>query len=192
MGRIIVSENVTLDGVAQDPAGADGFARGGWVGRIGDKGREGAATALLEEALSADAQLFGRRTYEFLAARWPSRSGALADRLNTMPKYVVSSTLKNPTWSNSTVLNGDAAAEVRRLKQELSGNIVIPGSITLVRTLIERDLVDELRLMIYPVVLGDGDRLFATMTDKAPMRLTDSRTLDDGLVYLTYERLRTA
>lgn len=192
MGRIIVSENVTLDGVAQDPAGADGFARGGWVGRVGDRGREGAAKALLEEALGAEAQLFGRRTYEFLAARWPSRSGALADRLNTMPKYVISSTLKNPKWSNSTVLNGDAAVEVGRLKRELSGSIIVPGSITLVRTLIERDLVDELRLMIYPVVLGDGDRLFATMTDKVPMRLNDSRTLDDGLVYLKYERLRTA
>jgi dihydrofolate reductase len=192
MGRIIVSENVTLDGVAQDPAGAEGFARGGWVGRVGDRGREGAAKALLEEALGAEAQLFGRRTYEFLAARWPSRSGALADRLNTMPKYVISSTLKNPKWSNSTVLNGDAAVEVGRLKRELSGSIIVAGSITLVRTLIERDLVDELRLMIYPVVLGDGDRLFATMTDKVPMRLNDSRTLDDGLVYLTYERLRTA
>ncbi len=192
MGRIIVSENVTLDGVAQDPAGAEGFARGGWVGRVGDRGREGAAKALLEEALGAEAQLFGRRTYEFLAARWPSRSGALADRLNTMPKYVISSTLKNPKWSNSTVLNGDAAVEVGRLKRELSGSIIVAGSITLVRTLIERDLVDELRLMIYPVVLGDGDRLFATMTDKVPMRLNDSRTLDDGLVYLTYERRRTA
>jgi dihydrofolate reductase len=151
MGRIIVSENVTLDGVAQDPAGAEGFARGGWVGRVGDRGREGAAKALLEEALGAEAQLFGRRTYEFLAARWPSRSGALADRLNTMPKYVISSTLKNPKWSNSTVLNGDAAVEVGRLKRELSGSIIVAGSITLVRTLIERDLVDELRLMIYPV-----------------------------------------
>jgi dihydrofolate reductase len=192
MGRIIVSENVTLDGVAQDPAGAEGFARGGWVGRVGDKGREGAAKALLEEALGAEAQLLGRRTYEFLAARWPTRSGALADRLNTMPKYIISSTLKNPKWNNSTVLNGDPAAEVARLKRELNGSIVVPGSITLVRTLIERDLVDELRLMIYPVVLGDGDRLFAAMTEKAPMRLNGSRTLDDGLVYLTYERLRTA
>ena len=188
MARIIVSQNVTLDGVAQDPAGAEGFARGGWVGRVGDRGREGAAKALLEEALGAEAQLFGRRTYEFLAARWPTRSGALADRLNTMPKYVVSSTLQNPSWSNSTVLHGDAAAEVGRLKRDLSGSIVVPGSITLVRMLIEHDFVDELRLMIYPVVLGDGDRLFATMTDKVPMRLIDNRTLDDGLVYLRYDR----
>ena len=188
MARIIVSQNVTLDGVAQDPAGTEGFARGGWVGRVGDRGREGASKALLEEALGAEAQLFGRRTYEFLAARWPTRSGALADRLNTMPKYVVSSTLKNPNWSNSTVLHGDAAAEVGRLKRELGGSIVVPGSITLVRMLIEHDFVDELRLMIYPVVLGDGNRLFATMTDKLPMSLIDNRTLDDGLVYLRYER----
>jgi dihydrofolate reductase len=192
MGRIIVSENITLDGVVQDPAGAEGFARGGWVGRVGDRGREGAAKALLGEALGAEAQLFGRRTYEFLAARWPSRSGALADRLNMMPKYVVSSTLENPKWSNSTVLNGAVTDEVGQLKRRLDGGIVIPGSITLVRTLIEHDLVDELRLMVYPVVLGDGERLFATMTNKISMRLVDSRTLDDGLVYLTYERLRTA
>jgi dihydrofolate reductase len=192
MGRIIVSENITLDGVVQDPAGAEGFARGGWVGRVGDRGREGAAKALLGEALGAEAQLFGRRTYEFLAARWPSRSGALADRLNTMPKYVVSSTLENPKWSNSTVLKGAVTDEVGQLKRRLDGGIVIPGSITLVRTLIKHGLVDELRLMIYPVVLGDGERLFTTMADKISMHLVDSRTLDDGLVYLTYERLRTA
>jgi dihydrofolate reductase len=191
MGRIIVSENITLDGVVEDPAGADGFARGGWVGRVGDRGREGAAKALLDEALGADAQLFGRRTYEFLAARWPSRSGALADRLNSMPKYIVSSTLENPAWSNSTVLNGIVEDEITQLKGRLAGRIVIPGSITLVRALIEHDLVDELRLMIYPVVLGDGERLFATMANKLPMRLVDSRTLDDGLVYLTYERIPT-
>src|SRR5262245_20048446 len=188
MGRIVISENVSLDGVVEDPAGVEGFRRGGWVGRVGDRGREEAAKVLLDEALGAEAQLFGRRTYEFLAARWPSRGGALADRLNAMPKYVVSSTLKNADWSNSTVLHGDAAVEVGRLKRELSGNIVVPGSITLVRMLIECDLVDELRLMIYPVVLGDGNRLFATMTDKLPMRLVDNRTLDDGLVYLRYGR----
>src|SRR5919201_961013 len=166
MGTIVVSDNVTLDGVVQDPAGAEGFGRGGWVGRVGERGREEAARMLLDEALGAEAQLFGRRTYEFLAARWPSRSGALADRLNTMPKYVVSSTLKNPKWSNSTVLNGVVVDEVGQLKRQLSGEIVIAGSITLVRTLIEHDLVDELRLMIFPVVLGDGDRLFAAMGPK--------------------------
>src|SRR5438552_3026446 len=136
MGRIVISENVTLDGVAEDPSGVEGFRLGGWVGRVGDRGREGAAKVLLDEALGAEAQLFGRRTYEFLAARWPSRSGALADRLNSMPKYVVSSTLENPKWSNSTVLNGAVTDEVGQLKRRLDGGIVVPGSITLVRTLI--------------------------------------------------------
>src|ERR671935_350822 len=121
MGKIVISENVTLDGVVQDPAGAEGFERGGWVGRIGERGRAESAKVLLDEALGAEAQLFGRRTYEFLAARWPSRSGALADRLNTMPKYVVSSTLTNPKWNNSTVLNGVVVDEVGKLKRQLSG-----------------------------------------------------------------------
>jgi dihydrofolate reductase len=121
MGKLVVSENVTLDGVVQDPAGAEGFARGGWVGRIGERGREDAAQVLLDEALGAEAQLFGRRTYEFLAARWPSRSGEFADRFNKMPKYVVSSTLKDPDWSNSTVLTGDVVQEVSKLKEELAG-----------------------------------------------------------------------
>ena len=192
MGTIIVSENVTLDGVVQDPAGTEGFGRGGWVGRVGDRGREEAAKALLDEALGAEAQLFGRRTYEFLAARWPSRSGELADRLNAMPKYVVSSTLEAPTWNNSTVLKGDVVGEVFRLKRQLGGGIVVPGSIRLARTLFERDLVDELRLTIYPVVLGAGERLFGEIGDKQPMRLVESRTLDDGLVRLTYQRVREA
>src|ERR671923_435439 len=135
MGKIVVSENITLDGVVQDPAGAEGFGRGGWIGRIGDRGREEAAKVLLDEALGAEAQLFGRRTYEFLAARWPSRTGELADRLNHMPKYVVSSTLEDPDWSNTTVLKGDVVEEVSKLKQELDGEIVVPGSIQLVRTL---------------------------------------------------------
>jgi dihydrofolate reductase len=160
MGTIIVSENVTLDGVVQDPAGTEGFGRGGWVGRVGDRGREEVAKALLDEALGAEAQLFGRRTYEFLAARSPSRSGELADRLNAMPKFVMSSTLKAHGWNNSTVLGGDAVTEVSKLKEQVRGGIVVPGSIGLVRTLIEHDLVEELRLMIYPVVLGDGERLF--------------------------------
>jgi dihydrofolate reductase len=186
MGRIVVSENVTLDGVVEDPAGAEGFGRGGWVGRIGERGRNAAAKVLLDEALGAEAQLFGRRTYEFLAARWPSRSGALADRLNDMPKYVVSSTLKDPDWNNTKVLAGDVAQEVSKLREELDGRIVVPGSIRLVRTLMENDLVDELRLMIYPVVLGAGERLFGETSDELPMRLVDTRTVDD-LAYLTYE-----
>jgi dihydrofolate reductase len=186
MGKIVVSENVTLDGVVQDPAGAEGFGRGGWVGRVGERGREEAARVLLDEALGAEAQLFGRRTYEFLAARWPSRSGELADRLNEMPKYVVSSTLQDPDWNNSTVLAGDAVQEVSKLKEELDGEIVVPGSIRLVRTLMENELVDELRLMIYPVLLGAGERLFGETSDPRPVRLVEARTVDD-LAYLSYE-----
>ena len=186
MGKIVISENVTLDGVVQDPAGVEGFERGGWIGRIGERGREGAAKVLLDEALAAEAQLFGRRTYEFLAARWPSRSGELADRLNDMPKYVVSSTLKDPDWNNSTVLAGDVKQEVSELRKELRGEIVVAGSIRLARTLMENDLVDELRLMIYPVVLGAGERLFGETSDQRPVRLVENRTVDD-LAYLTYE-----
>jgi dihydrofolate reductase len=192
MGKIVISENVTLDGVIQDPAGAEGFARGGWVGRVGDRGREEAAKVLLDEALRAEAQLFGRRTYEFLAARWPSRSGELADRLNRMPKYVVSSVLEDPDWSNSTVLKGDVVYEVSQLKQQLRGEVVVPGSIQLVRMLIEHDLVDELRLMIYPVVLGDGERLFGKSSEKKSVRLISTRTVDNDLAYLVYESVRDA
>jgi dihydrofolate reductase len=186
MAKIVVSENVTLDGVAEDPAGAEGFGRGGWVGRVGERGREEAAQVLLEEALRAEAQLFGRRTYEFLAARWPSRSGELADRLNEMPKYVVSSTLKDPSWDNSTVLAGDVVREVSKLKQELSGEIVVAGSIRLVRTLMEHRLIDELRLMVYPVVLGAGERLLGETSDQTPARLVETRAVDD-LAYLIVE-----
>ena len=191
MGRIVISENVTLDGVVQDPAGAEGFGRGGWVGRVGERGREEAAKVLLDEALGAEAQLFGRRTFEFLAARWPSRSGELADRLNDMPKYVVSSTLKDLDWNNSTVLAGDVMQEVSKLKEELDGEIVVAGSIRLVRALMESDLVDELRLMVYPVVLGAGERLFGETSDQRPVRLVETRTVDD-LAYLTYEAVPDA
>jgi len=192
MGRIIISENVTLDGVIQDPAGAEGFARGGWVGRVGTRGREEAAKVLVDEALAAEAQLFGRRTYEFLAARWPSRSGALADRLNSMPKYVVSSTLEHTEWNNSTILKGSVVKEVSKLKEQLNGEIVIPGSIRLVRALMEHDLVDEVRLMIYPVVLGAGERLFGEASDKRPMRLVKTQTVDDDLAYLIYQPVQNA
>lgn len=192
MGKIVISENVSLDGVIQDPAGDEGFRRGGWVGRIGGRGREEAANALLDQALGTQALLLGRRTYEFFAARWPSRSGDLANRLNSLPKYVVSSTLEHLHWNNSTVLNGDAVDEVSRLKQELDGDIVVYGSIQLLRTLIEHDLVDELRLMIYPVVLGAGKRLFGETSDKKPMRLVDTQTVGDDLAVLTYEPDRDA
>jgi len=185
MGRIVVSENITLDGVIQDPSGDEGFERGGWLGKVTD--REEAGKVLAEETLGAEAELYGRRTYEFLASRWPSRSGALADRLNSMPKYVISSTLEDPEWSNTTVLKGDLVEEVSKLKEEIGGEILIPASIQLVRTLLEHDLVDQLRLMVYPVVLGAGERLFGE-TEKRPLRLVDTRVLDGELAYLTYER----
>jgi dihydrofolate reductase len=189
MGRIIVSENISLDGVIEDPSGVEGFKHGGWVGRVGDRGRDEAAKALLDEAMRAEALLWGRRTYEFLASRWPSRTGALADRMNGMPKYVVSSTLEDPDWNNTTVLKGDAVKEVSKLRQELDGEIVVAGSIRLVRTLMEHDLVDELRLLVYPVVPGAGGRLFGETSDMKAVRLVGTRTVDD-LALLTYEPVR--
>ncbi len=192
MGKLIISENVSLDGVIQDPAGDEGFQRGGWVGRVGDRGREAAAQVLLEEALGTEAMLLGRRSYEFLAARWPSRTGALADRLNSKPKYVVSSILQDPAWNNTTVLKGNVANEVSKLKQQLAGDIVVPASFQLVRTLIEHDLADELRLMIYPVVLGAGERLFGETSDKKSLRLISTRTVGNDLAYLTYQPVRDA
>jgi len=192
MGKIIISENVSLDEVIQDPAGDEGFQRGGWVGRVGDRGREEAAQVLLEEALGTEAMLLGRRSYEFLAARWPSRTGPLADRLNSKPKYVVSSTLQDPAWNNTTVLKGNVVNEVSKLKQQLAGDIVVPASFQLVRTLIEHDLADELRLMIYPVVLGAGERLFGETSDKKSLRLISTRTVGNDLAYLTYQPVRDA
>jgi dihydrofolate reductase len=189
MGKIVISENVSLDGVSQDPAGVEGFERGGWVGRITD--RPAVGNAALDEALSAEAFLLGRRSYEFLAATWPARSGELADRLNSLPKYVVSSTLENPEWNNTTVLRGDVVSEVSKLRQELDGEIVIAGSIQLARTLIEHDLVDGLRLRVYPVVVGAGERLFGETSDQKPMRLVDTQTGDD-VAFLTYELVRAA
>jgi dihydrofolate reductase len=190
MGKIIISDNVSLDGVIQDPAGDEGFSRGGWVGLIKD--RPGISKLALDEALGTEALLLGRRSYEWMAGRWPTRGGELADRLNSLPKYVVSSTLEDPDWSNSTVLEGDVVNEVSRLKQELDGDIVVVASFQLVRTLMEHDLVDELRLKIYPVVLGAGERLFGETSDKKPMRLVDTQIVDGDVAYLTYERVRDA
>ena len=190
MGKLVVSENVTLDGVVQDPAGDEGFRVGGWIGAIKD--RPQLNKLALDEALGAEALLLGRRSYEWFAARWPSRSGALADRLNSLPKYVVSSTLAQPAWNNSTVLNGDVLTGVTKLAQELNGDIVVPGSFQLVRTLMEHDLVDELRLKIFPVVLGSGERLFGETSGKKPMRLLDTRTVEGGIAYLTYQSVQDA
>jgi dihydrofolate reductase len=190
MGKIVVSDNVSLDGVVQDPAGDEGFRVGGWVGLIKD--RPELTKLALDEAVGAEALLLGRRSYEWFAARWPSRSGELADRLNSLPKYVVSSTLENPEWNNSTVLKGDARNEVSRLKHELRGEIVVPASFQLVRMLMEHDLVDELRLKIFPVMLGAGERLFGETSDKKAMRLVDTQTVEDDVVFLTYESVRDA
>ncbi len=190
MAKIVVSDNVSLDGVIEDPAGDEGFRRGGWVGLIKD--RPGANKLALDEALGTEALLLGRRSYEWMAGRWPSRSGELADRLNSMPKYVVSSTLEDPDWNNSTLLKGDVVNEVSKLKQELNGEVVVVASFQLVRTLMEHDLVDELRLKIYPVVLGAGERLFGETSDKKPMRLVDTQTVDGDVAFLTYERVRAA
>jgi dihydrofolate reductase len=188
MAKIMVSENVTLDGVVQDPTGEEGFARGGWFGQIKD--RPALARLALEEALHADALLLGRRSYEFFAARWPSRTGELAERLNTMPKYVVSATIGEANWNNSTLLKGDAVSEVSRLKQELDGEIVVLASFQLVRALMAHDLVEELRLKIFPVVLGAGERLFGQTSDEQPLHLLDNQPIDDGLAFVTYELAR--
>ena len=187
MGKIIASDNVSLDGVFQDPAGDEGFARGGWVGLIKD--RPELARLALDEALGAQAMLMGRRTYEWFAARWSSRSGPLAERLNSMPKYVVSSTLVHPDWNSSTVVRGDLLNNVSKLKTELTGEVVVPASSGIVRTLMKHDLIDELRLKIFPVVLGAGERLFGETDGKNGLRLVDVRTLDGDTAFLTYARL---
>jgi len=192
MGKIIVSENVSLDGVVQDPTGEEGFRHGGWFTQIGDKDHEAWAKVLLGEALGAEALLLGRRSDEYFATRWLSRSGEWADRLNSMPKYVVSATLDEPKWGNATVLKGDVANEVSKLKQELAGDIVVYASTRLVHTLMEHDLVDELRLIIYPVVLGAGERLFGETSDKKPLRLLNTQAVGDGLALLTHEVVRDA
>jgi dihydrofolate reductase len=192
MGKIVISENVSLDGVVQDPTGEEGFRHGGWFSQVGDRDREEWAKVEFEEALGAEALLLGRRSDEYFGTRWTGRSGEWADRLNSLPKYVVSSTLVDPEWSNSTVLKGDVVNEVSKLKQELDGQIVVYASRQLVHTLMERDLVDELRLMVYPFVLGAGERLFGETSDKKSIRPLNTRTVGDSLVYLTYEIVRDA
>ncbi|GAB3882219.1 dihydrofolate reductase family protein [Microbispora bryophytorum] len=187
MGKIVITANVSLDGVVQDPDGEEGFRLGGWFGRYGGKDLEEWTRAETEEALRAEALLLGRRSDEWFATRWRSRGGEWADKLNSMPKYVVSSTLDDSGWSNSTVLTGDPVSQVSKLKQEIGGEIIVYASYRLVHTLIEHDLVDELRLVIFPVVLGAGERLFGETSDAKPLRLVGTRTLGDGLVLLTYQ-----
>jgi dihydrofolate reductase len=190
MGRIIVTEFVSLDGVIEAPGGGEDYKHGGWTFEI-DRGAEGNKFKL-DETLDADALLLGRVTYEGFAAAWPSRDDEFANKFNTMPKYVVSSTLDKPDWNNSTVLNGDVAEEVAKLKQQQDGDIVVHGSAQLVQALIEHDLVDELRLMVFPVVLGSGKRLFGDTSEKKRLRLTDSKTVGDGVSILVYEPVREA
>jgi dihydrofolate reductase len=189
MGKIVVSENLSLDGVVQDPTGDEGFRFGGWFHQIADSDREAWASVELEEALGAEALLMGRRSYEWFAARWASRSGEWADRLRNLPKYVVTSTLTDPLWNNSTFVSAD---EVSTLKQGVDGDMVVYASAQLVHALLEYDLVDELRLMIFPFILGAGQRVFGGPGDPKPMRLVDSRTVGDGLALLTYQRVRNA
>jgi dihydrofolate reductase len=189
MGKIVMSgpQNVSLDGVVQDPDGKEGFSLGGWFVEFGGKDLEPWNRVALDEALRAEAWLLGRRSYEFFGVRWRPRTGELADRINNMPKYVASSTLEDPEWNNTTVIRGDVVSEVAKLKQELDGEIVIPASYQLARTLIAHDLVDEMRLVVFPVVLGKGERLFGETGDTKPMRLVEAKTIGDGLAYLTYE-----
>ena len=188
MARIVISTNVSLDGVVQDPDGKEGSALGGWFTRSGGHDLAEWATIEFEESLRTEAMLLGRRSDEWFAARWPaSRPGEWAERLNSLPKYVVSSTRENASWSNATVVKGDVLEEVSKLKQEIDGDIVVYASYQLGRMLIENDLVDELRLFVFPVVVGAGERLFGRTSVQKPLRLIDSRTVGAGLVRLTYQ-----
>jgi dihydrofolate reductase len=186
VGRIVATEFMSLDGVVEDPGGAEDFEYGGWSFEF-SRGEEGDKFKL-DETMGSEALLLGRVTYERFAEAWPSREGEFADKFNSMPKYVVSSTLEDPEWNNSTVLKGDVVEQVSKLRQDRDGDIVVHGSVRLVQTLLEHDLVDELRLMVFPVVLGSGKRLFGETSDKKPLRLEDSKTVGDGVAILIYER----
>jgi dihydrofolate reductase len=184
MGRIVVTEFVSLDGVVEDPGGAEDYKHGGWSFEF-SRGDEGDKFKL-DETMETDALLLGRVTYEGFADAWPSREGEFADKFNEMPKYVVSTTLTDPEWNNSTVIGGDVPAEVARLRDEVDGDIVVHGSATLVRALVENDLVDELRLMVFPVVLGEGKRLFGETSDKKALELVESTVVGDGVSIVFY------
>jgi dihydrofolate reductase len=186
MGRIVVTEFISLDGVVEDPGGSENFKHSGWSFEI-SRGDEGDKFKL-DETMASDALLLGRVTYEGFAEAWPPRDGEFADKFNNMPKYVVSSTLEEPAWNNSTVLEGDLTEAVADVREKHDGDIVVHGSAQLVQALLEQGLVDELRLMVYPVVLGSGKRLFGQTTDKVPLRLVDSKTVGDGVAILVYQR----
>jgi dihydrofolate reductase len=185
MARIVVTEFVSLDGVIEDPGGSEDFKYGGWTFEFW-RGEEGDQFKL-DEAMGSDALLLGRRTYEGFADAWPSRSGEFADKFNSMPKYVVSSTLRDPHWTNTTVLDGDLVPAVSKLRDGPGGDIVVHGSAQLVQALLANDLVDEVRLMVFPVVLGAGKRLFGATDEKKPLRLTDTKVVGDGVAIMVYE-----
>jgi len=187
MGKIVVTEFVSLDGVIEAPGGGEDYKHAGWTFEI-DRGEEGDKFKL-DELVEAEAQLLGRVTYEGFAAAWPTiEDGAgFAEKMNSMPKYVVSSTLQEASWENTTILSGELADEVAKLHREIDGVILVAGSAQLVQGLLEHGLVDELRLMVFPVLLGEGKRLFGDVSEKKPLRLADSKTLGDGIALLTYE-----
>jgi len=186
MGRIVVTEFISLDGVAEAPGGGEDFKYGGWAFAVdrGDDGNE----FKTGETMDAEGMLLGRRTYEGFAKAWPEREGEFADKFNSMPKYVVSSTLDSPEWTNTTVLRGDAVEEASRLREEVDGHLIVHGSIQLAQALIEGDLVDELRLMVFPVVLGAGKRLFGETSDKKTLKLVEANTVGEGVVTLVLNR----
>ena len=192
MGKIIVSLNTSLDGVVQDPDGQEGFKHGGWFTQSGGKDLEDWTKLSFAEAQGAEAVLLGRRSDEWFATRWNDRTGEWADRLNALPKYVISSTLAKPRWKNSTILKGDLLEAVPKLKHKLPGEILVYGSTQLSRTLMEHDLVDGLRLTVFPVVLGSGERLFGETADKRPLRLVGTKTIGTGLTHVEYEFARKA
>jgi dihydrofolate reductase len=185
MGRIVVTEFVSLDGVMEDPGGAEDFKYGGWSFEF-DRGDEGNRFKL-DETLDTEALLLGRVTYEGFADAWPSREGEFADKFNSMPKYVVSSTLDAPEWNNSNVIDGDVVEEVTKLRRDADGDLVVHGSAQLVQTLLDHGLVDELRLMVFPVVLGSGKRLFGETSDKKNLKLADAKTVGEGVSILVYQ-----
>jgi dihydrofolate reductase len=190
VGKIVISTNMSLDGVVQDPDGREGAKAGGWFNEAGGNDLEAWTRVLLDEALTAEALLLGRRSDHWFASRWPSRTTELADRLNSLPKYVVSSTLDKAEWSNATVLAGDVIEQVTKLRQELAGDVLVYASYQLGRALIEHDLVDELRLFVFPALAGTGERLFGETSGRKPLRLTDARTVGEALTYLTYQIVR--
>jgi dihydrofolate reductase len=192
MGKIVISTNTSIDGVVQDPDGREGSRPGDWFRESGGDDLKEWGSIMFDEALGTAALLLGRRTDEWFATRWASRTDEWANRLNSMPKYVVSSTLEQPKWGNATLLRGDVVTEVSKLKRELSGDIVVYASYQLGRALMEHDLVDELRLVVYPVVLGAGERLFGETSDNKSMRLVRARTIGNGLAFLTYGRVSDA